>query len=268
MRWTPARHTVGLSCADVVVSTGYGQRQVELDGCFNFRDVGGYPTTDGRRVRWRRLFRADGLHRLTEGDQRQLAELGLQTVIDLRSGAEVADHGRITWPAPGLAYHHLPMIEVLPEREELPAWVEPSYAARRYAELLDRGKEAVTEALAVLTDPAAYPAVFHCAAGKDRTGILSAVVLGLLGVPEETIVADYALSQVGMIRFLDWLHTQYPGAREELERSSAAIVAAEPETMALFLQEFRSHHGSFEDYAAALGMDTAVIYLRTALLEP
>jgi protein-tyrosine phosphatase len=252
----------------VVVSTSGAQRLIELDGCFNFRDVGGYQTADGRRVRWRRLFRADGLHRLTEGDRGQLAELGLQTVIDLRSGDELADHGRITWPAPGLAYHHLPMSEVLPEQEELPAWVDPEYVARRYAELLGRGKEAVTEALAVLTDPAAYPAVFHCAAGKDRTGILSALILGLLGVPDEAIVADYALSRVGMVRFLDWLHTQYPDARERLERSSAAIVAAEPDTMALFLQQFRAHHGSFEEYAAALGMASAVIYLRRALLEP
>jgi protein tyrosine/serine phosphatase len=109
--------------------------------------------------------------------------------------------------------------------------------------------------------------VIHCAAGKDRTGIVSAVLLGLLGVPDKDIVADYALSGGAMVRFLAWLRAEYPDAKDELERSSAAIVAAEPETMALFLQRFRSVHGSFEDYAESLGMISAATALRAALLE-
>lgn len=268
MYWTPSRHPVGLWSRVMAISARQRERVVALEGCFNFRDLGGYETADGRSVRWRRLFRADGLHRLTESDQRDLAKLGLQTVIDLRSQGELAERGSIAWSAPGLAYHHLPMSEVLPDQEELPSWVDATYAASRYAELLGQGREAVTEALAVLTDPAAYPAVFHCAAGKDRTGILSALILGLLGVSDQLIVSDYALSRAGMIRFLDWLRSNYPGASEQLERSSAAILAAEPETMALFLERFHSDHGSFEDYAASLGMASAVAYLRLALLDP
>jgi len=84
-------------------STVDDPRFVELRGCFNFRDLGGYTGAGGRRVRWRRLFRADGLHRLTDEDCRDLAELGLRTVIDLRSGDELTERGRITWPEPGLA---------------------------------------------------------------------------------------------------------------------------------------------------------------------
>jgi protein-tyrosine phosphatase len=176
------------------------------------------------------VFRADGLHRLTEADQCDLADLGLQTVIGLRSRTEVAEHGRIAWPTPGLAYHHLPMSGVLPDQEELPSWVETSYAASRYAELLGQRSEAVIEALAVLTDPAAYPALFHCATGKDRTGILSVLMLGLLGVPDESIVA-------------------------------------EPQTVGLFLEQVRSDQGSFEAYALSLGMARAVAYLRMVLLD-
>jgi hypothetical protein len=93
------------------------------------------------------------------------------------------------------------------------------------------------------------------------------VLLGVLGVADETIVADYSLSRGAMVRFLEWLRTEYPDAKDELERSSAAIVAAEPETMALFLQRFRSEHGSFEAYADSLGMPSVVRDLRTALLE-
>jgi len=159
------------------------------------------------------------------------------------------------------------MMDVLPDRQEFPTWVEASYVAKRYSEMLDQGRAAVVEALAILTDPATYPAVFHCAAGKDRTGILSALVLGLLGAADESIVADYALSGGAMIRFLEWLRAEYPDAKEELERSSAAIVSAEPETMALFLARFRSTHGSFDAYAASLGMGEAATGLRAVLLE-
>jgi hypothetical protein len=80
-------------------------------------------------------------------------------------------------------------------------------------------------------------------------------------------VADYSLSSGAMVRFLEWLRTEYPEAKDELERSSAAIVAAEPETMALFLQRFRSDHDSFEAYADSLGVAATVSSLRTALLE-
>jgi hypothetical protein len=251
----------------MVVSAGERDRMVAPEGCFNFRDLGGDESAGGRRVRWRRVFRADGLHRLTEADQCDLADLGLQTVIGLRSRTEVAEHGRIAWPTPGLAYHHLPMSGVLPDQEELPSWVETSYAASRYAELLGQRSEAVIEALAVLTDPAAYPALFHCATGKDRTGILSVLMLGLLGVPDESIVADYALSRVGISRFFDWLRAAYPECSRALERSSAAAVAAEPQTVGLFLEQVRSDQGSFEAYALSLGMARAVAYLRMVLLD-
>jgi protein tyrosine/serine phosphatase len=107
----------------------------------------------------------------------------------------------------------------------------------------------------------------RCAAGKDRTGILSAMLLGLLGVPDEAIVVDYSLSSRAMVRFLEWLHTQHPDSKDELERSSAAIVAAEPETMELFLKRFRSDDGSFEAYADSLGVASAASGLRMALLE-
>jgi protein tyrosine/serine phosphatase len=251
----------------MVSSSVSESRFVDLQGCFNFRDLGGYRAAGGHTVRWRRLFRADGLHRLTDEDRLDLTHVGLRTVIDLRSGDELTERGRIVWPAPGLAYHHLPMFDVLPDREEFPTWVDSAYVARRYAEILEQGSWTISESLRLLADPATYPAVIHCAAGKDRTGILSAVLLGLLGVPDEDIVADYALSGGAMVRFLAWLRTEYPDAKDQLERSSAAIVAAEPETMALFLQRFRSVHGSFEDYAESLGMIGAVTALRSALLD-
>jgi hypothetical protein len=136
------------------------ERRISLEGCFNFRDLGGYRTSDGRTVRWRRLFRADALHRLTEADLAQLARLGLATVIDLRTNGEVIDRGQVAWQAAGLGYHHLPMIDVLVERAELAEWTRPDHVAAQYADMLQRGGPAVTEALAVLTDPSAYRPCF------------------------------------------------------------------------------------------------------------
>src|SRR5579859_4556528 len=204
------------------------QRVVDLEGCFNFRDLGGYRTVDGRCVRWQRLFRADGLHRLTEADLAHLAGLGLATVIDLRTEKELDEVGRIAWPAPDLAFHHLPMLDVLPDRTTYPAWVDAGYVADRYVAMLEKGRDAVAEALAILTDPTAYPAVFHCAAGKDRTGLLAAVVLGLLNVSDEDIVADYALSQHAMTRML---HGSGPSGPRHASRSTVGLRPSSPPSL-------------------------------------
>ena len=243
------------------------RRVVDMEGCFNFRDLGGYRTADGRTIRWQRLFRADGLHRLTDADLNQLADLGLATVIDLRTGQELEEVGRISWPAPDLAYHHLPMLDVLPDRTTYPAWVDASYVAERYEGMLEKGADAMAEALLVLADPATYPAVFHCTAGKDRTGLLAAVVLGLLGVPDDDIITDYALSQEAMGRMLTWLRAERPDVREQIDNSAAAIVAAEPDTMSLFIQRLRQRYGSFATYAESLGVGGAVAPIRQALLD-
>ena len=242
-------------------------RQLALEGCFNFRDLGGYQTVDGRRVRWRQLFRADSLSRLTESDFDQLGAMGLATVIDLRTVSEVAERGRVEWPAPGITYHHLPMLDVLPARDEYVEWAAADFVARRYADMLATGASAVAEALRVLADSRCHPAVIHCAAGKDRTGIISALVLGLLGVSDEDIVADYALSRDNMTRMLARLREERPDAAAEIQASAAAIVAAEPETMHAFLGRFRDDHGSFEEFAAGLGLSGAMRALRSALLE-
>jgi protein-tyrosine phosphatase len=244
-----------------------GNRRVEMEGCFNFRDLGGYDAGDGRTVKWQRLFRADGLQRLSSTDLKQLGDLGLATVIDLRTGQELQEVGRISWPEPDLAYHHLPMLDVLPDRTSYPAWVDASYVADRYAGMLEKGADAMAEALLILADPAAYPAVFHCAAGKDRTGLLAAVVLGLLGVSDEDIITDYALSQEAMGRMLAWLRAERPEIREQIESSAAAIVAAEPDTMSLFIQQLRQRYGSFSSYAESLGVGVAITSIQQSLLD-
>jgi protein tyrosine/serine phosphatase len=241
-------------------------RLVALDGCFNFRDLGGYPAGDGRRVQWRRLFRADGIHRLTAADHERLAPLGLLTVLDLRTQDEVEQRGSFE-PPYATSRHHLPMLDVLPPRAEFPTWVEAGFVATRYLAMLEEGRASIAAALGLLCDPSHYPVVFHCTAGRDRTGILAAIVLGLVGVPDEVIVADYVLSADAMARMLAWLRQEHPDAGEELERYAPAILAVVPETMTRFLAGLRDEYRSFEGYAEHLGLPAAAESLRAILLE-
>jgi protein-tyrosine phosphatase len=242
-------------------------RRLELERVWNFRDLGGYRGRDGRLVQWRRLFRADGLDRLTEADLRQIEALGLRTVIDLRTGDEVA-RGRLALTAGEPAWHHLPMLDVLPPQEEYEAWAGPLYVAEQYLAMTASATDSITAFLRLICDPDAYPLVFHCFAGKDRTGILTALVLGLLGVDDVDIVEDYALSRAAMLQLLAWLRTEAGENADALESRAAAIVAAEPATMVAFLRGFRSTYGSFESYAAALGHPHAAALLTEVLLEP
>ncbi|MGH9122471.1 MAG: tyrosine-protein phosphatase, partial [Acidimicrobiales bacterium] len=108
------------------------ERLVTLEGCFNFRDLGGYSGAGGRHVRWRTLFRADGLSWLTAADLEQLGEMGIHTVVDLRTHPELEQHGRFNGGEGEFTYHHFPMIDVLPPAANLVDWVRPAYVADQY----------------------------------------------------------------------------------------------------------------------------------------
>ena len=141
----------------------------------NFRDLGGYVVASGDAVtRWRTLFRADGLGELTVGDFTVLRDLGIRTVIDLRAAYEL-ERGQFDLSAHPVSYHHIPFIESIPDPEEFDR--RPDLLEAQYLEMLDNAGAEIRSALEVLAGPDALPAVFHCTAGKDRTGLLSAIVL-------------------------------------------------------------------------------------------
>jgi protein-tyrosine phosphatase len=241
-------------------------RRLEFDGCVNFRDLGGYRTHDGRQIGWRRLFRADGLHRLSEADHRRLIDLGVTTVIDLRTVDEAEQRGRFPVDLVPVRYVDLPLTDVLPATEELPAWREASYVASRYTQMVSRGAPALTRAFEVLGSADSLPAVFHCSAGKDRTGVLSALILAFLGVSDESIVEDYVLSAAAMVHLLEHLKAEYPDSGEAVERHAPAILQVMPETMEEFLAATRADYGSYDVLAESLGVTDAVDRLRRAVL--
>lgn len=242
------------------------ERHVAFTGCFNFRDLGGYRTSDGRWTRPQFLYRADGPHALDDTDVTRLSTLSLSTVFDLRTPLEVEQRGCYSSVVSDLVEYHLPMIDVLPDADELPEWIDPAVVAGRYRDMLDEGQDTVAEILAVLSDPSVYPAMFHCSAGKDRTGVVAAVLLGVLGVPDDAIVADYALSAAAMRRLVEYYQSTYPDAAEQLARLVPAMVAADPRAMTGFINGIRRDYGGFDGYAAAIGVGSALQYIRRVTL--
>jgi protein-tyrosine phosphatase len=178
-------------------------RFVSMEGCFNFRDLGGYPVPGGLTVRQGRVYRSDALHRLTERGMKTFATLGIATVIDLRAPAEVA---RRSWqPAPGWEGRWLPV----PLRPAVTDWAAysatqlaaPDFTTMHYLETAEDGRAAIRTVIETLAETDRLPAVFHCAAGKDRTGVVAALILILLGVPAELVADDYALSEIATKRW-------------------------------------------------------------------
>ncbi len=169
-------------------------RHVPLEGMFNFRDLGGYEAGGGRFLRWRTLFRADDLNRLTSEGVDAFAELGVRSVLDLRTATELEKQGTIPTDRITVDHHHLPLLGKTWSKAMAPDEPSPSWTAQRYLEMLAGGAEPMRMSLEILAAPSSYPVVFHCAAGKDRTGVLAAVVLGLVGVSDDDIVDDADLS--------------------------------------------------------------------------
>jgi protein-tyrosine phosphatase len=240
------------------------QRRIDLAGPVNFRDLGGYATADGQRVRWRRVFRSDSLGPVTPADASHLTEeLGLVSVVDLRSTDEVEKEGRGALVDAAVEYHHLPLFEVVPGVR--PEW--PDTLHELYRRLLTDSADRVAAVLRVIASADAHPVVFHCVAGKDRTGVVAAVLLGLLGVGEDDVVADYALTQEVMPVMLDrWrLSSNRPDEKE----FPAHVLQAEAHTMRRLLDLLDEDYGSLTGYARAGGVTDEVIgALRSHLLEP
>ncbi|WP_316742767.1 tyrosine-protein phosphatase [Streptomyces sp. MK7] len=246
-------------------------RHIPFDALRNVRDLGGYGTEDGRRVRPRRLFRADGLGKLHRGtaDWDRFLALGIGTVIDLRHDWEVERQGRVP-EHPSFTYHNLSIEHRPYDQPSLGPEVEPGpYLAERYMEVAEDGTKEIRRALELIADAAASdtPLVFHCASGKDRTGEMAALVLALLGVPEPVIIEDFSLTELATPALLaDWRARNggrtpaWPG----YGRAPASV-------MRLFLTALKQRYGSVESYVAnALDLDAEALAtaLRTHLLEP
>ncbi|MBX6750467.1 MAG: tyrosine-protein phosphatase [Micromonosporaceae bacterium] len=231
-------------------------RAIPFSRVFNFRDLGGYPTIDGRTVAWRRLFRSDDLSRLTGDDAERFAGLGIRTVVDLRRPTEVAELGRVPSFA-GVDYRHIHLVHQLwPPAEHTGPDDRVAFLIDRYREMAIEAREGIGEALRVIAEADAAPLVVHCIAGKDRTGIVAALTLYLLGVDEDAIIHDYTLSEPADASI-----------RALLGKEPSRFPAAPAAVMHGFLSWLREHHGSVEAYVKSIGVtDDHITAMRAHLL--
>ena len=250
-------------------------RLVPLEGSFNFRDLGGYRGLGGRPTRWGRLFRSDALHGLSDGDVATLRAMGLRTVVDLRTERELHASGRGPLEPEPVAFHHLAVVQEGvrgadgAEGESLGAPAPPGEdLAERYLWYLDVGRGSLVEALTLMGDADHYPLVFHCAAGKDRTGVLAALVLELAGVDREVVVADYVITADRIRLIIDRWRSD-PGFADRMARTPPSRFSVEAATMEGFLDGLAERHGGARAWALGAGVPAeALDRLVDLVLEP
>jgi protein-tyrosine phosphatase len=231
------------------------ERLLPLVGAYNFRDLGGYPTQDGRITRWGRLFRSDTLHELTDTDLELLRDLGLASIIDLRTPTEVERNGRGLLATEPVSYVNLSVLrEEAQDAGEAKAAPTTGDVAARYLSYLDT--DALVSALGILADPTSYPVVFHCAAGKDRTGVLAALVLDCVGVDRQTIVDDYVLTATRMDLIMSRLRRD-PLYGNRIDEVPATLFAVEADTMERFLAGVDTRYGGPRRWALEAGVSEA-----------
>ena len=247
-------------------------RHLDLEGAHNVRDLGGYETVDGRRTRWKTFLRSDGMHRLTAADQEKLLRYGVRTVIDLRRTEEVRSQPNVFADSDSVAYLRRNLTGddwTSNASDSIPDLDQAQRMARNYVRSLDTRQASYREVLATLASPGVLPAIFHCTAGKDRTGRIAALLLANAGVDEETIVEDYALS--ARYRFQAYLAdpSNQPDVPRDVEtRQEYQDIVSSPQTMRLVLKHLNDRYGGVPGYLRAIGLtDDQIESLRAAAVE-
>ena len=241
-------------------------RFVPLEGCSNFRDLGGLPIGDDphHTTRWGKVFRSDTLQELTERDVRTIiGDIGLSTIIDLRTSREIKNEGRGPLETvDDIRYVHLPFIADLEVQDEVPETEERDVLAD-YRHMLDTAGHLIAEAVHTVAR-ADGPLVFHCAAGKDRTGILAALLESLVGVSREVVVGDYELTNQVIQQVCERLARF--DTYTNVKINPWQRFRCKPEVMEGFLDILDERHGGAEGWATAMGIDDGdLVALRNLL---
>lgn len=215
-------------------------RRILLCGMENLRDLGGYPLAgrgSERFTRWGSLYRGDLPKQVTQADRQRLRELGITTVVDLRSKEEIERKPDPLAQEPGIRYLHCPLVGDgrVPAPDEVPL---------SYMEMADGTGQMAGALQAIAEAPQAV--LFHCTAGKDRTGVVAALLLWLAGVSEEDILADYIVSGPYLQQMLRAYCEAHP---------SAVICPPQSAYMSSFLRLFAQRYGTPRQYLEMLGVD-------------
>lgn len=225
-------------------------RRILLDRAVNVRDLGGYPTANGGMTPFGRFWRADNMHGLSEADMEKLYDLGIRTIVDLRTPGEVNAQ-----PNCFLNYRDVQVVSCSLLGESTDSFTGFLCSlGERYTVMIERDGPRYVELFDALAEGAARGGVlFHCTAGKDRTGVTAALLLGLAGVPDVDIVADYALTDTYLQPKIAMFLSHAPADVDP------NLFRAQPENMQTFVDFLRERYGTAEDYLRGIGVPEDVL---------
>lgn len=237
------------------------ERRLLLEGMFNLRDIGGYETTDGRKTKWRTLLRGDSPHNLNPDHHQTLLDLPLRTVLDLRRPSELTEFPNPFSGSPDLFYRHINL-----QTDDTLAATSPTLT-HYYNKVLDISQTAVREVFEILAQPSAFPALIHCAVGKDRTGLLVAILLEIANVPTETIALDYSLSADNLAPLFSEYRRRAKEAGQDMSQFEH-LLEARAELMLDTLSYLKETYGGARSYLQTIGITNDKIdYLAEAIVE-
>lgn len=246
--------------------SGNHSRWLPMEGCVNFRDLGGYRNSNGQTVRWRRLFRSDALQDMTSADTAlAVDDLNIWLVVDLRNTNEAERDGRGPLRESAAAYRHYPLLDA---RGAIPPFAGGDIAERltaTYQWLVRNSGAGVAQAIGSISETLddGKGVVFHCSAGKDRTGLLAAMILEVLGVDQENISADYMLTGEAVEGIVQRIKSIEQGSSP-----TAQTLAPQPSAFQAYQQTLRDEYGGAESYLRKHGVTSETLAsLRRNLLE-
>jgi protein-tyrosine phosphatase len=227
------------------------QRSLSFPSLLNARDLGGYPTLDGGQTRWRSLLRSDDLAQLTADGVQALSEYGVETVVDLRWAEEIVlNPSPIGTHAPQIDYVHVSLLASTPAK-----WRELSKSCEKEVwkrVVLEQARAELKEVLQVIAAAAPGPLLFHCVAGKDRTGIIAALMLTLADVKPDSIASDYAESTL-------MLSDAYLKRYRDADPSDVLENVRCPEEGVHNMLSYLKDEGGIRAYFAKIGLSEAQI---------
>ncbi|AIS63161.1 tyrosine-protein phosphatase [Listeria ivanovii] len=239
------------------IRTVISERILPTERIFNFRDMGGYESENGKHVRWGQLYRSSNLVNINQTDIELIQKLHIKWICDLRSSSEV--QAQPTPEIAGVLNKHIPIGTAKNEKTEIPEMTDKTIyeplmgeSYRVFVQSIDGFKEIFHE---ILKDTkAGVPFVFHCTAGKDRTGVLGALLLTLLDVPEKTIFADYAITnryQDAILQEMGGIVSLFANSTEKIDLETFRPMAeARPAYLEIAFDEMRKQFGSVDNYLA------------------
>ena len=223
-------------------------RRIQIEGAYNVRDLGGYETTDGRYTKWKMFIRGDDVSTLPRSSQDVLTDFGVRTVIDLRGVREIDSQAdNVLSKLPHIRYCNK--------------------APKSYRTMLDLCGDKFRDTLATMAETDALPVLFHCVGGQDRTGLVSAILLGLVGVPNKTIAEDYTLTAEYRIDAYLGSNLQPDTAPAQYTSEAYRARNCPPDVMLDTLDYLEERYGGVEGYVKSFGLtDEQIATLLDALL--